>query len=510
MSALGVQNSRVSVLGNPPPITVTKDRLEAELCRRSYFDFFCRVVWPAISVEPMVLNWHIKFLCDELQVVMERVFARQRKEYDLLVNIPPGTTKSSICSIGLPAWCWIRDPSIQALCGSHGQSLSLDLGFKFKRVVTSDKYRNLFPEVALVSDAIQDVRNSKGGWRCATSVGTTPIGKHAHVQLLDDLIDAQKALSEAELKSAKDWQTHAMPSRMVNLSICPVILLMQRLTIGDPTDTMIEVSNKGGTPVRHICLPADINDAKIGDIVRPRSLRKNYIEGLLDPVRLSKEVLENKRIGMGDYAYAGQYHQLPIPAGGGMFRPEQIRIEDKPPNPVNFIKIVRSWDKAGTEKGGKFTVGVLMGKVKEGNAFRYWILDVVRFQEEAAKRERWIKQTAERDGKRVTIVIETEPGSGGKESAQATVRMLAGWVVKAERPAGNKVARADAFATQVNDGNVSMVRAPWNAEFIQELRLFWFGPFKDQVDAASQAFNHLVSRGHVGSFFLTDQSFDGR
>jgi predicted phage terminase large subunit-like protein len=487
-----------------PPITVTKAQLEAQLCRRSYFDFFQRVVWPAISQEPLVLNWHIKYLCDELQRVMERVFRREKKEYDLLVNIPPGTTKSSICSVGLPAWCWTRDPPIQALCGSHGFDLSMNLGRKFKQVMGSEKYKTLFPEIVLTSEAIQEVINTKGGWRYATSVGTSPIGYHAHVQLMDDLIDPEESLSETVLKTTRNWQMHAIPSRMVNLALCPVVLLMQRLAIGDPSDTMIEVSTKGGTPVRHICLPADINDPKVGVVVRPRSLRKYYIGGMLDPVRLPRHVLMTKRAGMGQYAFAGQFDQMPVPAGGGMFRVDEMaknRIVDRvnAPQEKHMIKVVRFWDKAGTEKGGAYTVGVKMGKQRVGNSERFWVLDVVRGQWEAAEREKVIKQTAIADGKRVHIAVEREPGSGGKESAQATVRNLAGWIVKAEAPTGNKVARADAFATQVNDGNVWMIRAGWNADYLQELRLFWFGT-KDQVDSSSGAFNMLTKKIHVGAF----------
>lgn len=474
-----------------PAIAVNKLALERALCIESFYDFFLRF-WPTISAEKLVDNWHIKYLCDELQKIAERVFKREAKEYDLVVNIPPSTTKSSICSVAFPAWVWAHDPSLRLICGSHGYDLSLELAGFCRNLVVSEKYKELFPEVELVSEGKELMRTSKGGYRVAASVGSGNVtGKHAHLHIFDDLIDAKAALSEVSLKDAKQWLTHVTPSRVVNAALTPVVLLMQRLAIGDPTDVMLERAKSGGTPVRFIRLPAEKNND-----VRPRKLRAHYISGLLDPNRLSKAILKVKEAELGQYAFQGQYQQKPVMPGGGMFRVLNIKIVKQAP--THFIKVVRYVDKAGTEKGGAYTVGVKMGKTGKGVDVRYWILDVVRGQWEAGEREKVIKQTAKLDGRSVTIGIEQEPGSGGKESAQNTVRNLAGFSVRINRPISNKTARADPFATQVNAGNVSMVEAPWNAAYLQELALFWYGPYKDQVDASSGAFLMLVSGFQTG------------
>jgi phage terminase large subunit-like protein len=52
----------------------------------------------------------------------------------------------------------------------------------------------------------------------------------------------------------------------------------------------------------------------------------------------------------------------------------------------------------------------------------------------ALDREREIKEIAKLDGRRIRIAVEQEPGSGGKESAESTIRNLAGWRVTADRP----------------------------------------------------------------------------
>lgn len=466
--------------------------LERDICLESFYDFFLRF-WPVISPEKLVVNWHIKVLCDEVQGVGERVIRREAKEYDLCINVPPGTTKSSIVSIAFPAWLWAKDPTLKIMCGSHSYKLSIDLADKCRRLCQSEKYLELFPEVELSKEGLEEFQTSKGGERLALSVGSAPIGRHAHIHIFDDLLDSKDAasMSETALKGCRTWIMEVMPSRSISKALTPFILLMQRLSIGDPTDVVMERAAAGGTPIRFICLPAELSD-----LVRPRSLRSNYVEGLLDPVRLNRQTLDVAKVDLGQYAYPGQYMQTPILAGKGMFRTEKIEIIREYPNEINFEQIVRFWDKAGTDRGGAWTAGVKIGRKKDGH---FVILDVVRFQKEAAERERIIKQTAIADGRKVVIGVEQEPGSGGKESAQATVRNLAGFIVWVDRPVGNKIARADAFATQVNEGMVSAFAGPWLGPYLQELGLFWFGPYKDQVDASSGAFNRLVMRLRVGA-----------
>ena len=78
-----------------------------ELCDRE-LHYFLREFWPAVCHDPFQDNWHIHYLCDELQQVAERVARREPNPYDLIINIPPGTSKSSICSVFFPVWCWTR------------------------------------------------------------------------------------------------------------------------------------------------------------------------------------------------------------------------------------------------------------------------------------------------------------------------------------------------------------------------------------------------------------------
>jgi len=98
------------------------------------------------------------------------------------------------------------------------------------------------------------------------------------------------------------------------------------------------------------------------------------------------------------------------------------------------------------------------------------IEDVLRGHWGALEREKYIKQWAdstrdslERTSVRFTVVVEQEPGSGGKESAEATIRNLAGHICIADKPGAgrSKELRAEPFAAQVQGGNVWL---PWTMD----------------------------------------------
>ena len=176
-----------------------------------------------------------------------------------------------------------------------------------------------------------------------------------------------------------------------------------------------------------------------------------------------------------------------------MQTPPAMPIHDRHRATVHeWKRIMRYWDKAGTAGGGAWTVGTLMGLDTRD---RFWILDVRRGQWATDEREAIIKATAQQDGRGITVGIEQEPGSGGKESAEATVKNLAGWRVHVDRPTGDKVMRADPFSVQVNIGNVYMAPGEWNADYISELQYFPYSTYKDQVDSSSGNFAWLTG-GH--------------
>ena len=463
-------------------VYINQTLLEASICKDSFYDFV-KAFWGTIIPEKPVWNWHIPYLCNELQTIAERVFLRQPKEYDLIINISPGSTKSTICSVMYPAWMWTVDPTINSICGSYGYPLSLNLASKSMDIMLSDKYRRLFPHVVLKKKKMEEIINQSRGMRISTSTGGAITGKHGHVIIVDDPISPKDIMSKTTMETANRWLDHTLLTRMVDRSITPVILIMQRLHQSDPTQHMLDKREAG--PIRHICLPA-VKTTR----VKPRRLRKFYKDNHMDPFRLPPAVLKNAKGDLGEFGYSGQFLQDPIPLGGGIFKTSRITV-DTPPN--KMVARVRYWDKAGTADGGAYTVGAYLTKDRMG---RYWILDVVRGRWDAHEREQVILNTARMDGKSVRVGVEQEPGSGGKESAQNTLRNLAGFRVTIDRPVGDKLLRSIPFASQMNGGNVYMVKASWNRDFIEEMAYFPNSSFKDQADASSAAFA-ILSRGNT-------------
>lgn len=477
--------------------------IRRELNNRSLYNFL-EYFWDVVSNDEFKPNWHVRYLCEELQIISERVGERRQKEYDLIINVPPGMTKTIICSIMYPAWCWTRWYYLRFIAASYSGALALESAEYSRDLIRSDKFKSVYPELAIKEDkdtkgnfkivkhqapingnATKDTILS-GGNRFSTSVGGTLTGYHGHIHLIDDPLDPRRAASEVELEKANHWCDQTLSTRKTDKKVTTMILIMQRLHQNDTTGHLL---SKKGKKIKHICLPGEIKNFK--DMVSPPILILKYKNDLLDPIRLDWHSLDEMKSDLGQYGYAGQVGQHPVPPGGGMFKVENFAIVDSVPTDTYCVGRVRYWDKAGTQEGGAYTCGVRMVQLTNGK----WIVeDVIRGQWSAENRERIIKETAWRDGRKVTVWVEQEPGSGGKESAEGTIRNLAGLICKAERPTGDKVFRADPYSVQVNNNNVLLLRGIWNQDFIEEHRYFPYSTFKDQVDAAAAAFNKLVGR----------------
>jgi predicted phage terminase large subunit-like protein len=212
---------------------------------------------------------------------------------------------------------------------------------------------------------------------------------------------------------------------------------------------------------------------------------------LLFKTRFDAEVVAQLKKDLGPIAFAGQYNQSPIAEGGNKFKRAWFVIEETAP--ARFRTIVRYWDKAGTTDAGCFTVGALLAEDFEG---AFWLLDIVRGQWADAEREAIILQTAKLDnlkyGRALRTWVEQEPGSSGKDIANQTIKKLKGYNIEAERPTGDKVARAGPLASQAAGGNVKLLLAAWNKTFLDEAEVFPNGP-KDQIDATSGAFNRVAA-----------------
>ncbi len=492
-------------------LSLNEDDLVRSIARLSLFEFLKEFWWEVKPGQPYVGNWHIKYLCDSIQEEMELVIAGKPKRYDyILVNQPPVTLKSTIHNMMLLGWVWARAPHMNFVSCSFGEKAAISLAEKARDLIRSEKYQRCFPDVHIRGDMDNKgaFGNTAGGIRFSDSMQGQITSKHGHVVLIDDPLNPEQAMSAVETETAKRIMLQTLANRKKDEDVVPTIVIMQRLSEDDPSGVLLNMAKAGEIRLKHICLPAEESDR-----INPPELRKFYErqERLLFPARLSRRALDVSK-ATGEYYYAGQYMQWPVPPEGGMFKVGYLiqKRSDVCPdinNPKLWVKQVRYWDKAGTAKGGCFTVGVRMGKDLEG---KFWVIHVDRFQYEASKREKRIREVAESDGVHVIVGVEQEGGSGGKESAQNTVRNLAGYRVVKDIPTGDKTVRADTYATQLNAGNVYLAEegaykgleeAKWHKPYIGELTFFPKGKYMDQVDASSGAFKVLTHTVFQVGFF---------
>lgn len=478
--------------------------VHAELARR-HLRSFVEYAWHVIEPEnEFKANWHIDAVCDHLEAV-KRGYIR-----NLVINIPPRMAKSITISVCFPVWDWIDTPHSRWLFSSYAQQLATRDAVKSRRIIQSPWYRKHFGHsFHLMFDQNAKTRydNDKTGYRIATSVTGSATGEGGDYVIVDDPHNVAEVESETIRENTLIWWDEVMSTRLNDPESGKKIIIMQR---SHQTDLAGHVLQQGG--YEHLMLPMEFE---------PK--RKCFVEatGFEDPRTEEGELLAPNRVGeaatkdlkraLGSYGTAGQLQQRPTSRGGNMIKVDQINtiaaIDES-----NVKREWRSWDKGGTEKGGAYTVGVRIGRYKTkrlhpdtcGHAdcrgSLYFVRHVVRGQWSAGPREHKIVETSELDGKKVLVVVEQEPGSGGKESAEATSRRLLNRKVEIVNPTGDKEARADPFAVAVENGEVDMLFASWNEEYIDELRHFPASTFKDQVDGTSQGFNQLKRKGniHVG------------
>jgi len=305
-----------------PEITLID--VKAERSKRSLF-YFLKEFWNVVIKEDFVYNWHLEYLCDEIQLVVDKyVLDRQPHieadkwykgileniEQNIVFNVPPGTTKSTILSRMLNPWIWCVDDSKSMLGNTIDGKNATSFSIASLDIIKSEKYRAYFPKVKIRRDASAKTfyMSDNRGERYSLTTRGSSTGKHVHILADDDPMDYQTAQSPVSAAECIEG-FKALQSRKKDKDKTPYILVMQKLSSRDTSSHALKVF-KGH--VRHICLPAE----DIYDNIVPSDLRQYYVDGLLDPKRLSKETLMKQKMGLNDdskpisdIAYNIQYNQ---------------------------------------------------------------------------------------------------------------------------------------------------------------------------------------------------------
>lgn len=469
------------------------NNLKQSIYKDSFFDFV-KEFWHVVSTEELVLNWHIEYLCNELQFVAERVLKREKKLYDLVINIPPGMSKTSVISILFNAWIWTKDPTISVISSSHGMSLSTDNAVKTRDVLRSEKYQNYFPFIQAKEDSDNktNFKNTQGGQRIATSPGSKITGRHAHLILVDDPEDPSTVLSKAKREVVKRHLTKALPSRTVNKEVAVTILVMQRLNENDSTALLLSKKKK----VRHICLPA-----KLSKKVSPPILKKKYKNGFLDPNRLNQAVLDDAKEDLGSSEYSSQYMQNPSSSKGNIIK--EYYFEYFRPT-AELIKQPRHfYSDTAYGKENSDDSATLCYSFYKGDIYVWDLMKVnLKFNEFNKAYVDFIFKNRYSD----KSVCRFEP----KASGDSIVQSLKGTKIKGiylnikadKPPKDNKETRVKAILGKLETGRYKLLaNQTWNEILIDQAKSFPNGENDDIVDVIS-AIGKLHLLGKKGSFKL--------
>lgn len=459
------------------------DRVDSEKSLRAYV----RAMWSILEpTRRLVEGWCLHAICDHLQAITDGHIR------DLVVSVPPGCMKSLSASVFWPTHEWgpKSRPQRRYLFASYSTDLTHRDNRKARRLMESPKYQRLWGDrFRFSSDAnrVERIENDKSGFRLATSVSGAGMGERIDVAVVDDPLKGSDGDSPTKVEAALRWFSETLSTRGTDPGSMSRVVIMQRLNERDIAGHAMSKElgfERLVLPMRH-------------EVVHPHTRKRTLIgfedprrhEGeLLWPERFPEEEVRRLELELGSHGTASQLQQRPTPRGGGMFKTSWFHVVDEPGNDG---MVVRGWDlAASTTTSSPFTAGVKMRKTVAG---RLIVEDVVRIRGDAYEVEQLILNTAIRDGKDVAISIPQDPGQSGKTQVVAFSRLLHGFNVHYSPESGSKESRADPLAGQAGGGNLAIVRAAWNDAFVAEAIVFPGSTWKDQVDAASRAYAHLLT-----------------
>ena len=431
----------------------------------------------------MKWGWWQKEIANELQTFYEDLTAGKRPK--LVIQAPPQHGKS-VQIIDFISWIAGKNPDFRTIYTSFSERLGIRANLRLQRLYSGEVYAEIFPETLInksnvVTVSGQFLRNreiieyvDRQGFFRNTTVRGSITGESLDLGVIDDPIRGrQDANSEAIRDSAWDWFTDDFFTRFSEEA--GLLAILTRWHIDDPIGRLIDRY----PDVKVLSYPA---------IAEEDEPHRKKGEALF-PEHKSIEFLREREKIMDSGNWLALYQQRPTAAEGELFKPDQIQVIDA--LPYGHIQWVRGWDLASTTDGD-WTSGGKLGRLPDG---RFVIGDMVRLRVGPDERDAAMVNTASQDGVSTKISIPQDPGQAGKTQVLYLTRELVGYPVDTSPESGDKVTRAEPFASQVNVGNVVMLRGGWNNALIDEMRMFPNGSFDDQIDSLSRAFSHLIGAG---------------
>lgn len=344
--------------------------MQAEDMRRSFREFV-KGAWHVVEPGKVFKSgWHIDAICDHLTYVSLGDID------DLVINIPPRHSKSTVVAVMWPAWEWTWAPHVQWLFATYALALTLRDSVKCRRLIQSPWYQERFGTAfQLSSDLNQKGRfdNDHSGYRLATAVAGTATGEGGDRIVVDDAHNMKEINSDTIRNGVIDWWRDVMSTRANDPKKAGRVIIAQRghhkdlpghvLSSGNwvhlnlpgyfmPKTRCVTKAKKESQRV----IPANPEVFTFGDHVPP--LKKDQVI-FVDPRKRENELLTPDRFGPQEMAklseeltergFEAQIQQNPSAKGGNILKEEHWREwtdEELPP----IMYIIQSYDTAFEEE----------------------------------------------------------------------------------------------------------------------------------------------------------------
>src|SRR5438270_5369357 len=170
--------------------------------------------------------------------------------------------------------------------------------------------------------------------------------------------------------AANAWYYNTSISRFNSKQTGVIVIVMQRLHQDDLVGHLLEQERWDVLSFPAIAEEDELHEY---ETLFGRQVFQRKCGEALQPEREGLETLAGLRRNMGEYNFAAQYQQNPVPVGGMMVKTDWLRYYDSLPQ--RFTTVVQSWDSAC--KSGElndFSVCTTWGVLDSG----YYLLDVFR------------------------------------------------------------------------------------------------------------------------------------
>jgi predicted phage terminase large subunit-like protein len=152
-----------------------------------------------------------------------------------IINMPPGTAKSFVMAVCLPAWILAHDPSATVMVVEHNKKQARDATRNIRRIMRSEQFRRSFKtRIDENWKGAGDFGTTKAGSVYATSIKGGITGYRADCIIVDDPLSIKNANNPEEIDFVNETFDDEILSRMRDED-SRVVVIMHRLNENDLT-----------------------------------------------------------------------------------------------------------------------------------------------------------------------------------------------------------------------------------------------------------------------------------